>query len=90
MGADGGKYDIMGADGKIYNILSDSGFQFNAEFGKMGNKAGLTVVTNTGFVIGEDNVAFDKTGQLTINGEIKEDGTYTLTMAARSFTRVSR
>ena len=78
VGADGGNYDIMGTAGKTYNILSDSGFQFNAKFDQWEGQDDATIVSDTGFVIGEDNVAFDKTGKLTINGEAKEDGTFTL------------
>lgn len=76
VGADGGKYDIHGEPGKIYNILSDQGIQVNAKFDNKGAKDGATYLYETGFTLNGNQVYFDKSGQLEINGQEVGDGSY--------------
>ncbi|WP_020558680.1 hypothetical protein [Thiofilum flexile] len=68
-GAEGETYNIRGDDGKIYNLLSDKGIQLNSTF-----KTNL--MQDYGLTIGNDKIAFDKTGKLMINGKEEKDGTY--------------
>lgn len=74
---DGGKFDVMGDAGKTYNILSDRKFQMNALFDKWGQD-GVTVVTKSGFTLGNSKVEFGLDGKLKVNGEDKAAGDYDL------------
>ena len=76
VGADGGKFDVHGEHGKYYNILSDSGLQVNARFGNWGNN-GATIMSEFGLVVDGEEIAFNRAGQLYIDGETtSKDGSY--------------
>ncbi|EFO30780.1 Na-Ca exchanger/integrin-beta4 [Roseibium sp. TrichSKD4] len=68
VGADGGNYDVQGEAGKTYNLLSDQGVQVNGRFDAWGG-GGATVVGAMGISVGGNQIGFDKTGALTINGQ---------------------
>ncbi|EFO30816.1 pe-pgrs family protein [Roseibium sp. TrichSKD4] len=72
VGADGGKYDVQGQAGKTYNLLSDRGVQVNGRFDQWGaNNSGMTVVGAMGITAGGNQITFDKTGKLSINGQVQ-------------------
>ncbi len=74
---EGGKYDVQGEAGKTYNILSDEGLQVNAKFDQWGGEgSGKTTMGEVGITIGDDQVSFDKTGELMINGEEAGEGSH--------------
>ena len=75
VGAEGGKFDVQGEDGKVYNILSDKNIQINSEFKAWGG-GGATVMGAMGLTLGNDAVSFNADGELTVNGEVKGDGSY--------------
>jgi hypothetical protein len=81
-GGDGGKYDVQGEAGKTYSLLTDEGLDLRGRFDAW--SAGVTVVGKTGLTLtGEDGqtseIAFNKDGTATIDGEVMEEGkTYDL------------
>ncbi|HPQ96207.1 MAG TPA: hypothetical protein PLN94_11535, partial [Thiolinea sp.] len=57
-------------NGAVYNLLSDKGIQVNSTFNN-------NFMQDFGITLGQDQIAFDKAGKLTINGEEqKGDGEF--------------
>jgi hypothetical protein len=81
-GGDGGRYDVQGEAGKTYSLLTDHGLDLRGRFDAW--SAGATVVGKTGLTLtGEDDqtseIAFNKDGTATIDGQAMEEGkTYDL------------